>query len=251
MNKRLLGVETILVLGLSLGKSAVYSVLAIIERLTRSTPLGAQTSSLNNSVTPDRGWLDFCYQLVGNLFPFFVVALCFYLVSRIAPPTGSARQTLGLSANHFGRDIAVGFGIAAAIGIPGLAFYLFAKHIGINTTVAAGNLTQTWWAIPMYVLAAFMNGALEEVVMIGYLFTRWRQIGFKPGSIIAVSAVIRGCYHLYQGFGGAIGNLVMGLAFGYFYNKTHRLWPLIIAHTLLDIVSFVGYALLNGRLSWL
>lgn len=249
MTKRVLVIETILVLGLSLGKSAVYSLLAIADRLTRPTPLGDQTSSLNNSVTPDRGWLDFCYQLVGNLFPFFVVALCIYLVSHINPP--DEHRALGLQTDKLGRDAVWGIGLAAAIGIPGLAFYLFAKHIGINTTVAAGNLTQTWWAIPMYVLAAFMNGALEEVVMIGYLFARWRQIGFKPGAIIIVSALIRGCYHLYQGFGGAIGNLVMGIAFGYLYHKTRRVWPLIAAHTLLDIVSFVGYALLNGRLSWL
>lgn len=66
-----------------------------------------------------------------------------------------------------------------------------------------------------------------------------------------MSALIRGAYHLYQGFGGFLGNLVMGLVFGLVYRRTGRVGPLIVAHTLLDVVAFVGYALLRGHLSWL
>ena len=53
-----LRLEVAIVLGLSLAQSAVYSVLRIIERLTRDVPLAQQTSTLNPSVTPDRPWLD-------------------------------------------------------------------------------------------------------------------------------------------------------------------------------------------------
>ncbi len=35
----------------------------------------------------------------------------------------------------------------------------------------------------------------------------------------------------------------MGLIFGYWFHRTGRVAPLIIAHTILDIVAFVGYAL--------
>ena len=57
------GVEVVLLLALTLGQSAVYSVLRIVERLTRDVPLSAQTSTLNASTTPDRPWLDLGYQL--------------------------------------------------------------------------------------------------------------------------------------------------------------------------------------------
>lgn len=63
--------------------------------------------------------------------------------------------------------------------------------------------------------------------------------------------MLRGSYHLYQGFGGFVGNLVMGLVFGRVWQKTNRLWPLVAAHTLFDVVSFVGYSLLKGHISWL
>ena len=65
------------------------------------------------------------------------------------------------------------------------------------------------------------------------------------------SAVVRGSYHLYQGFGGFVGNVVMGLLFGWLYLRWRRTMPLVAAHTLIDAVAFVGYALLRGKVSWL
>ena len=69
--------------------------------------------------------------------------------------------------------------------------------------------------------------------------------------ILVVSAVIRGSYHLYQGFGGFVGNLIMGLIFGLIYLRWRRVGPLIVAHTLLDVVAFVGYALVAPHVDWL
>jgi membrane protease YdiL (CAAX protease family) len=40
----------------------------------------------------------------------------------------------------------------------------------------------------------------------------------------------------------------MGLVFGYWFQRTGRVMPLVIAHTLLDVVVFVGYALLADEL---
>ena len=47
------------------------------------------------------------------------------------------------------------------------------------------------------------------------------------------------------------GNIIMGLVYGFFYAKTGRIWPLVIAHFLIDAVAFVGYTALGGDLSWL
>jgi CAAX amino terminal protease family. len=63
--------------------------------------------------------------------------------------------------------------------------------------------------------------------------------------------VLRGSYHLYQGFGGFIGNLAMGVVFGRLYQRWGRTTPLIIAHSLIDAVAFAGYAVLHGHVSWL
>ncbi|MFT8395832.1 CPBP family intramembrane glutamic endopeptidase [Propionibacterium sp.] len=246
-----LGLETVFVLAICLGQSAVYSVLSLLDKLTAGPPLSHQTTSLNNSVTPDRPWLDLAHQLANNVFLAAAVPLALYLLMNVRRPGSNPWRAIGLDGRRTRRDALTGVGITAAIGVPGLGLYLLARAIGVNTTIAAGNLASQWWTVPMYVFAAFANGMLEEVVMIGYLLTRWRQCGWHPGAAIAVSALIRGSYHLYQGFGGFAGNLVMGLAFGWYWQRTRRLWPLVIAHTLLDVFSFVGYSLLKNVVSWL
>jgi len=63
--------------------------------------------------------------------------------------------------------------------------------------------------------------------------------------------LLRGTYHLYQGFGGFVGNLVMGLIFGWLFLRWKRTAPMVIAHFLIDAVAFVGYVYLQGHVSWL
>ena len=65
------------------------------------------------------------------------------------------------------------------------------------------------------------------------------------------SALLRGSYHLYQGFGAFVGNAVMGVVFALFFLRYKRVLPLVIAHTLLDVVAFVGYTLLRDRVGFL
>ncbi|MFT3833068.1 MAG: CPBP family intramembrane metalloprotease [Micropruina sp.] len=240
------GREVLLVLGVSLGQSAVYSVLSIAEKLTRAVPLGQQTTQMNTSVTPDRSWLDLSYQLAGIVFSLVPALLALYLL-RLS----GDRDRIGFDLSRPGRDLAWGFAIAAGIGIPGIGLYLAARAAGLNTTVQPANLAENWWTIPVLIGLAVMNGVLEEVVIVGFWFTRMRQAGWGIAAVLIVGALIRGSYHLYQGFGGFVGNLAMGLIFGWIYLRTKRIGPLVAAHIILDVAAFVGYALLAPYLTWL
>ncbi|NHA67603.1 CPBP family intramembrane glutamic endopeptidase [Phycicoccus flavus] len=241
--------ETLLVLGVSLGSSAVYALLRIVDRLTRPEALSQQTSAMNSSVTPDRPWLDVTYQLAGIAFALVPVLLAFHLLRRDDP---AEPRTMGFDLRRPVGDLWRGAALAAVIGIPGLGLYLVAKAVGLNTTVAAANLVgAAWFTVPILVLAAAQNAVLEETIMIGYLFRRWTEAGWGTWRVIVTSAVIRGTYHLYQGFGGFVGNIVMGLLFGWLYTRTKRVMPLVVAHTILDVVAFVGYSLLKPHVSWL
>ena len=248
LNRTRLGFEVAIVLGLSLGQSAVYAVLRIIERLTRDVPLAQQTSTLNASVTPDRPWLDLTYQLVGIAFGLMPVLLALYLLNLTNPPAG---RTIGFDLTRPRFDLGFGVLIALLIGVPGLGLYALARVLGINTDVQASGLTDNWWTIPVLILSAAQNALLEEVVVIGYLFTRLRQLAWNAVAIVAISAIIRGSYHLYQGIGGFVGNLIMGVIFGLIYLRWKRVGPLIVAHTVLDIAAFVGYALIAPHVTWL
>mgnify|MGYP001759396996 FL=1 len=129
---------------------------------------------------------------------------------------------------------------------PGLAFYVAAVHLGLSKVVVP---TTKAVQIPTSLLWSLANGFGEEIVVVMYLVTRLRQLGWKPWQFIAASAVLRGSYHLYQGISAGLGNIVMGVVFAWYFHKTGRIWPLIIAHFLIDAVAFIAYPLLD--LSWL
>jgi membrane protease YdiL (CAAX protease family) len=248
--RRTLVTETVLVLGVSLGASVIWSVLSILRKVTAETPLSAQTTAMNTSVTPDRPWLDLAHQLAGIAIALVPVVLALHLLARDRD-TVAPHVEMGFDLRRPGRDLLTGTVLAAVIGLPGLALYLGARGLGLNTTVSAANLTDVWWAVPVLVLAAAQNAVLEEVIMVGYLFRRWAQAGWGTWTIIVSSALIRGGYHLYQGFGAFVGNVAMGLLLGWVYTRTRRVMPLVVAHTLLDVAAFVGYAVLADRVGWL
>ncbi len=240
--------EIVIVLGLSLGASAVYSVISLVAKLTEPGKLSQQTATLNESYTP-RPLLDLTYQLTGILVALVPVALVVYLLTEQGR---SAVRRLGLDVRSRAQvvhDLAWGAGLAAVIGIPGLGLYYLAKALNLNATVVPTALNEHWWTLPVLVLAAAQNALLEEVVVVGYLITRLRQLGWTPAWVLSASAVLRGSYHLYQGFGAFLGNAVMGLVFAGYFHRKGRILPLVIAHTLLDVVAFVGYALLKDHLN--
>jgi membrane protease YdiL (CAAX protease family) len=82
------------------------------------------------------------------------------------------------------------------------------------------------WGLPILIVSAAGNACAEEVLLTGYLLTQVRRLGWTENAGLAVSALLRGCYHLYQGFGGAVGNLVMGAVFGRVWQRTGRVWAM-------------------------
>lgn len=233
-----------IVLGLSLGQSGVYAVVRLIARLTEETRLSDQVATMNASKS-SREYLDLTYQLLGIAFALVPVALALYFLSS---PGRSALRRIGLDFSQVRRDLAVGAGLAVVIGVPGLGIYALGRALDMNVTLATSGLGEYWWTVPVLILAALKNAILEEVIAVGYLMTRLRQFGWQTPAIIAASGVLRGSYHLYQGYGMALGNMAMGVVFAWFYHRTGRVMPLVVAHATIDIVSFVGYALFQDAL---
>ena len=247
LTRRLLGWEIIVVFAVSLGASALFAVIQLVGSLTASKALHQQQALLVGSLAPGRPWLDLALQLADVVTSLAPVALVIYLLAR----DGERPSVMGLDAAHPGQDAARGAALAALIGGAGLGLYLLAFHLGISLNVVPESLPAVWWRTPVLILDGFRNGIVEEILVIGYLLRRLDQLGWTPAKAITVSAVLRGSYHLYQGFGGFIGNAAMGVIFGVLYRRWGRVTPMIIAHSLIDSVAFVGYAALHGHVSWL
>jgi membrane protease YdiL (CAAX protease family) len=244
--RRLVGLEVLVVLTVTLGLSAVRSGLALLDAVMQPIPLNEQQVALN-APAAEVGLIDLALQLTRVLQLVGWGALGAYLLLR----AGFAMRDIGLDRRRPGRDALGSAGLAALIGVPGLGLYLFARAIGVSVTIAPTTLDDTWWRVPVLLASAAANSWAEEVVMVAYLITRLRQLGWSENRSLLVQALLRGGYHLYQGLGGFVGNIVMGLVFGRVWQRTNRLWMLVGAHALIDIVAFVGYAALSGRVGWL
>jgi membrane protease YdiL (CAAX protease family) len=239
--------ETLLVLALSLGASGVSALISFIGSVTRPGELKNQAATLVGSAAPGRPWLDLSWQVFGIAVALVPVALVAHLLAR----EGTGMRVIGFDLTRPRWDLARGAVIAAVVGGTGLAFYLGVRAAGFNLTVVPESLPDVWWRIPVLVAAAVQNAVLEEVIVVGYLLRRLDQLGWSPAAALAASAVLRGSYHLYQGLGGFVGNMVMGVLFVLLYRRWHRIGPLVAAHSLIDTVAFVGYALLAGKVGWL
>ncbi|MFI1110527.1 CPBP family intramembrane glutamic endopeptidase [Streptomyces physcomitrii] len=246
-SRRALRDETLLVLGLSLGASGVSALVSFVGSLTKPGGLKDQAATLNASAAPGRPWLDLAWQLFGIATALVPVALVAHLLLR----EGGSLRSIGFDRTRPWPDLARGAAVAAVIGSTGIAFYLAARGLGFNLTVVPEDLPDVWWKYPVLILSAVQNSVLEEVIVVGYLLRRLQQLGWSPAAALAASSVLRGSYHLYQGIGGFLGNMVMGAVFVLLYRRWGRVGPLVVAHALLDIGAFVGYGLLAGRVDWL
>lgn len=231
------GIELLLVLGVSLGQSAVYSIVSLADSVTRAK-LNTQTQTLNPQ-QDDRAVFDLIYQVLSITFPLVPVLLALYLLGP------GVLQRIGLDLRRPGFDVGLGVLLAACIGIPGLGLYLGAVALNLNSQVVTSGISGAWYAVPVLVLSALRAALQEEVIVVAFLVDRLGAKRWPFWAILLTSAVLRGSYHLYQGFGGFVGNAIMGVVFVLVYRRWGRLAPLVVTHFILDLVSFVGYDLLK------
>ena len=229
--------------------SGIYALLYLIRaEITIQGGIANTTAIVVRGAKTTYPFLDLADDLADILNGLAPPLLALVLLARNPAGRGFG---IGFDLRSRWRDLAQGIGFLGLIGIPGLALVWVAHEIGANASLAVVDFPDVWYRFPYLLLSAFQNGFAEEVVVVGFMLTRLRQLGWSNQRALAASAVLRGSYHLYQGFGGFAGNLVMGLIFGYWFQRTRRVWPLVIAHFVIDAVSFIGYIYLHGRVSWI
>lgn len=230
--------ELLLVLGVSLGASAIWSVLSLIRKLLAPEGLSGTTTAINRPLASQE-YLDLAYQLANIFLAVIPALLALYFLSQ-----DLRLREIALLPKV--RDFLHGVFLAAGIGLPGIGLYFLALELGLSSQVQPNTLNGYWWTIPVLFLAAAKAAFLEEVIAVAFLTEKLKLIQSSFWSIVLVSALLRGSYHLYQGFGGFVGNVIMGIVFAIYYQRTRRVAPLLIAHFLMDLVVFVFAPLVLG-----
>lgn len=90
--------------------------------------------------------------------------------------------------------------------------------------------------VALIVAVSIINPIFEEVFVCGYVIEKVKQSWGRPQAI-GVSVTIRLAYHLYAGPSGVLTIVTLGIIFASWFAKTRRLWPVIIAHGIIDFWS--------------
>jgi membrane protease YdiL (CAAX protease family) len=233
--RRVLRDEALLVLGLSLVASAAYALVALL-----SAPLRGVAAPLYANV-------GLAYQVLDITTSLVPVLLALHFLGR----SRESAASIGLDGRQLLADTGWGIALAAVAGSVGLGLYVAAVELGVNRSVVPVPPLGHWWTIPVLLLGAARSGLLEEVIVCGYLLHRLDQLGWSKGRALWASALLRGAYHLYQGYGGFVGNVALGLFFGRVYQRRGRTTALVIAHFLVDAAAGLGYLAFRGKVSWL
>lgn len=231
--RRLLTEEILVVLWLSLLPSAIRAVISLL----RAPVAGVIVASANQSAS----FIDQLLPFVFGLAPVFLVL---HLVRR----SDEGAATIGLALDRPARDLGTGVILWAVVGLAGIGIYLAAVELGVNRFVVPAPPGGYWWTPVAVVLNALEAALVEEVIVLGYLVTRLQQLAWPAWGAIGASALLRGSYHLYQGWGGFVGNLLMGVLFAWLFTRTRRTWPFVVAHLLIDVAAAAGFLLFRDRL---
>lgn len=179
-----------------------------------------------------------------------VSLICLYVTSRLR---GAGWGDFGLTRpKSWFRTVLMGLGVALAVflavtlvinpiinALPNLAprdMSMYSYMHGNLPNLIIGLIT-------MLITAAF----LEEFMWRGYLMNRLvdlqgKQTKFAWFIALVGSAVLFGLAHSFQGPVGMFKTGAIGLVFGLSFLAVGRnLWPLILAHGLIDTLDFVSH----------
>jgi uncharacterized protein len=162
------------------------------------------------------------------------------LLAAFLHARGWTLQKIGLRPTL--KDTGIGVLLSVADYVAWFVIWIVTVKVSLHTaqTMAATQVVTTSLSPFVALPTVLINPLFEEVFVTGYVMTAlknernaWRAVN--------VSVLLRLLYHLYQGALGVLATIPMGLIFAVWYARTGRLWPIIVAHALLD-----GFALLSA-----
>src|SRR3954451_17894555 len=132
---RAIKVELLIVFGITLGLSGVRRLLSLVDSLLQPTPLAQQPGQLNVPQAA-ASLIDLLKQLLSAAQLVGWGALGLYFLWR----AGIKMAEVGLDRRSPRRDALLTLGLAALIGIPGLALYFISYHLGFSLAVQPSTL---------------------------------------------------------------------------------------------------------------
>lgn len=131
----------------------------------------------------------------------------------------------------------LGVWVATILAVWGWILFCRIAFPGISAVALQtrfGGHPSTWIVVPF----VLFNAVFEELLWLSLGMIAFRRLGRSAAG--ALSVALRVAIHVYQGPLALLSIVPMGAAFTIYYLRTYRLWPLIIAHALQDLIAFAG-----------
>ncbi|HEV8196545.1 MAG TPA: CPBP family intramembrane glutamic endopeptidase [Gemmatimonadales bacterium] len=185
--------------------------------------------------------------VLGVVLVKLVVLAVIFLLLRLE---GERFDALGVSRDQWPRRIGAGLliGLAMFVGL-NVAFTAVMNAL-IPAPPATGPTITTFFKDPAHLLAflpigIFGGGVVEELQRI-FVLTRFEKWLGRPGLFLglALTSVMFGVGHLYQGVGSAVSVAVSGLVFGLVYLRRRSALEPIAAHAFSNVLAMVAATML-------
>ena len=121
--------------------------------------------------------------------------------------------------------------LIAAYATLSVVFWLVPAQMGtvLKTTFAEelnGFLTAAY---------SLIDPLFEELVLLGFVRTAFRSS--PVWQVFLLSLALRAAAHTYQGLFAALTIIPVGLVYTWYYLRTGRLWPVVLAHSIQDMLA--------------
>ncbi len=187
----------------------------------------------NESGTPDK----LVPATVSGVFDLFLSWSPVLLIGYLLVRSGEGSAGIGLGRFRPATDGLVGLGLWVGSFVLVLVLSGVFSAFGERQVDFLPTALPLWFRIIDALVIATTAGVTEEIVVRGYAQTRLEQLGAPAAVVILLPTGLWGLLHLYEGPGAALTILCLGLMYAIYYQRTRRLWPLILAHGLFDLTQ--------------
>jgi membrane protease YdiL (CAAX protease family) len=135
-------------------------------------------------------------------------------------------------------DVLLGAGLyLAAIGSSYIGRIAFTTLAPAWAHAARAHPFTGHMSASMIVVASVLNAVFEEFLWLGYgISALGSRMDLRRASIVSIA--LRVSVHTYQRIWAIVSILPLSIVFTWYYARTRRIWPVIVAHTIIDALSF-------------
>lgn len=159
-------------------------------------------------------------------------------ISLILGALGPGPEAMGLAPVFDAQAVRTTGLLAVGITALGLAFWIGGEVLGLDESdVMAELIPRTTREKSLFVLLSLAAGVGEEVVYRGWLIAVLAPVFDGPWVAAVVSSMAFSLLHSYQGPVGILRSGLMGFLFAAAFIVYGSLWPLVVVHVAVDLVS--------------